>query len=132
METYLKDFNRNKGLNGEYLNSLELRNDLPKDYIELFNKFNGGEGFIADEYLVIHKAEDVNRINKEYGIENFDAEIFLIGNNGNGEAIGIDLRNKKSEYILIPYLFEHNAIIKLAENINGLFKRIYEKGYFET
>jgi hypothetical protein len=130
MEIYLRDFSQNKGMSEKSLNSLELRNDLPKDYLELLQKYNGGEGFIAEEYLVLHKAEEIKRLNKEYGIENFDTKIFLIGNNGNGEAIGIDLRNEKTEYILIPYSFEYKSIIKLAENINGLFKRIYEKGYF--
>ncbi len=132
MEIYLKDFKKNKGLNKDYLNSLEFRKELPKDYVQLFEEFNGGEGFIGEEYFVMHRAEKVIDINKEYGIEKFDSEIFLIGNNGSGEAIGIDLRNGKTEYILIPYLFEYNAIIKLADRINGLFKRIYERGYFGT
>ena len=130
MEIYLKEFNRNKPLEIDFFNSLDLRSDLPKDYINLFQEFNGGDGFIANEYLVIHKAEKVKEINKEYEIEKFDTKIFLIGNNGAGEVIGIDLRNEKPEYILIPYTFENKAIIKLADSITNLFKRIYEKGYF--
>ena len=132
MEIYLKKFNGNTGLEKASLDSLGLRMDLPKDYVELFQKFNGGEGFIGEEYVVLHKAEDVENINTECGIQQFDSNIFLIGNNGAGEAIGIDFRNEKPVYILIPYIFDYDAIIKLAENTDGLFKRIYESGYFGT
>jgi hypothetical protein len=130
MEVYLKEFNRNEGIDKATLDSIGLRMDLPKDYVELFNGFNGGEGFIGKEFVVIHKAEAVLQINMESGIQEFDSEIFLIGHNGAGESIGFDLRNGKSDYILIPNIFEYDAIIRLAENMNGLFKHIYENGYF--
>ncbi len=132
MEIYLNEFKRNTGLEKATLDSIGLRMDLPNDYVELFQKFNGGEGFIGKEYVVLHKAEDLQNVNAECGIQEFDSKIFLIGHNGAGEAIGIDLRNGKTVYILIPYLFEYDAIIELADNVNGLFKRVYEDGYFET
>ncbi|CAM4417928.1 SMI1/KNR4 family protein [Zobellia nedashkovskayae] len=132
MEICLKEFNGNTGLEKATLDSLGLRMDLPKDYVELFQKFNGGEGFIGEEYVVLHKAEELENVNAECGIQQFDSKIFLIGNNGAGEAIGIDFRNEKPVYILIPYIFDYDAIIRLAENTDGLFKRIYENGYFST
>ena len=129
-EEYLVGFQKNSGLEESQLKLLEFPIELPEDYINLLKIFNGGEGEIGEEYLVLHQAEKLNDINADYKIAEFDANLFIIGSNGSGELIAIDARNKNPSYISIPYIFEYDAIIELSTNIEDLFKRIYEEGYF--
>mgnify|MGYP003626296418 CR=1 FL=1 len=128
---YLAEFNSNSGITTESLISLKLPKRLPTDYIEFLKKFNGGEGFVGEEYLVLEKAEKLLERNKNYKIEEFDKNIFLIGGNGAGEGVAIDFRNDKPRYILIPLIFEYDAILYLGKNIKELFEQIYENGFFE-
>ncbi|MGB3149694.1 MAG: SMI1/KNR4 family protein [Maribacter sp.] len=128
---YLKEFDANPGITLEQLVSLKLPERLPTDYIELLKQFNGGEGEIGEEYVVFDKAEVLLEYNSSCGIEEFDKDIFIIGGNGGGELMAIDFRSKKPTYILIPFIFEYDAIIELGSSIDELFDRIYTTGFFE-
>lgn len=127
---YLKEFNRNPSANEKMISKLNFLKKLPNDYIELIKEFNGGEGLIGDEYLILYRANELERINTEYKIKEFDSQIFIIGSNGGGEVLAIDTRNKKTKYILIPLLFEYDAIIELGDNWIELIKVIYKNGFF--
>tara|TARA_R110001583_G_C5332668_1_gene378502 strand:+ start:68 stop:475 length:408 start_codon:yes stop_codon:yes gene_type:complete len=129
---YLEEFEKNAGIEPENLNSLKFTIEIPQDYLEFLKEFNGGEGDVGEEYLVLHKAEELNEINTDYEIAEFDPKIFIIGSNGSGELIAIDTRKNSPIYILIPSIFEYDAIIELASDVNGLFKRIFTEGYFGT
>lgn len=127
---FLKEFASNGGTTID-LEENKLLSRLPKDYINFMKTCNGGEGFVGEEYLILFRLEELEGINKDYKIEEFDKDIILIGSNGASEAIGLDLRNNNFKYILIPFLFEYEAIIELSDSFNGFIKRIIEKGYFE-
>ena len=79
---------------------------------------------------MLHQAEKLNDINADYKIVEFDTSLFIIGSNGSGQLIAIDARNTNPSYLLIPYIFEYDAIIELSTNVEDLFKQIYEEGYF--
>ena len=128
---YLEEFDANPGITSEQLRSLKLPERLPADYIELLKQFNGGEGFVSEEYLRLDKAEELIEVNADIEIAQFDKNIFVIGGNGGGEFIAIDFRGKKPAYILTPFIFEYEAIIELGSSIDELFERIYTIGYFE-
>ncbi len=81
--------------------------------------------------MILYKAEDLLKNNIEYKLKDFDPRIFLIGSNGGGEAVAIDLRKKDFKYILIPFIFEYDAIIELGNDINNFFHRLFNIGYFE-
>ena len=127
---YLDKFDGNSGVSSELLNSIKLPERLPSDYIELIKNYNGGEGFVGEEYLILEKVEEFLEVNESCGIEEFDNNIFLIGSNGGGEAVAIDFRNKKPIYILIPYIFEYEAIIELGTSLEEFFERIHKEGFF--
>ena len=78
------------------------------------------------------RREELNEINKDYEIAEFDPNIFIIGSNGSGELIAIGRSKNSLIYILIPYIFEYDAIIELASDVDGLFKKIFKEGYFGT
>lgn len=127
LDKYLLKFNKNTGIKPEKLNVLEFKISLPQNYFDLLTAFNGGEGEVGNNYLWLYKAEELN---ESYNSAEFDSKIFIIGNNGSGEFIEIDARNNNFTYILLPMIFEYEAIIELSSDINELFKHIYEYGYF--
>ena len=95
-DEYLTEFEKNTGIEQNQLKSLKFPIELPEEYINLLKIFNGGEGDVGEEYLVLHKAEELNEINKDYEMAEFDTKIFIIGSNGSGELIAIDFREKES------------------------------------
>jgi len=127
---YLKEFEANSGISVAQLEATKLPHRLPEEYIEVLKQFNGGEGDIGEEYLVLHSAQELQEINDDIEIAQFDKDIFIIGSNGGGEFIALDFRGIKPMYILIPFIFEYDAIITLGESIQEMFKRIYSEGYF--
>lgn len=128
---YLERFNRNSGLNITNPSEYNLPEDIPQDYLELLIITNGGEGFIGKEYLILYKAEELFQKNTDYDVNEFVPGIFLIGSNGGDEAIALDMRSKPVKYVLIPFLFEYDAIIELGNNAAEFLERIYKKGFFE-
>ena len=77
---------------------------LPDDYLSIFSDLNGWEGFIGDEYLILWKAEDLIKFNKEYLVDKYAPGIFLFGSDGGGEAFGFDTRSKPYKIIQIPFI----------------------------
>ena len=128
---YFEKFNGNVGITKEELLKLKLPKNLPLDYLELLQLYNGGEGFVGEEYLILYSAEELKQMNATYEIEKYTPGIFLIGSNGGDEAIAFDLRNSLIKVILIPFMFEYKAIIELGNNMSKFFKKVFEIGYFE-
>ncbi len=102
---------------------------LPNDYAELLVATNGGAGFVGEEYVVLFRAEELVELNSNYKIDEFFPGIVLIGNSGGSEAIAFDKRQEPC-YILIPFLFEEEAIIELGGSIVAMFQKIATQGYF--
>lgn len=127
---YLKDFETNNGITVDLIES-SIIDKLPDEYLNFMKKYNGGAGFIGEEYLTLFKIEEIDKINNDYGVEEFDEDIVLIGSNSASEAIALDFRDKKTKYILIPSLFDYEAIIELSDSLYGFFKRVFETGYFD-
>ena len=125
-----KKFNINPGLTKNIIDKIDLPKNLPQDYLELIEFCNGGEGFIGEEYIILYKLEELNKINKDCNVNEFAPGIFIIGSNGGGEAIAFDLRTNKTKYILIPFILEYDAIIELGNNMGEFLERIYKKGFF--
>jgi hypothetical protein len=127
---YLADFECNPGITEEQLGHLKLPRRLPADYLDLLKEMNGGEGDVGDEYLILDKAEQLLEINQDTEIADFDKDLFIIGGNGGGELIVIDFRRPKPKYVIMPYIFEYEAMIELGSSIEELFKRVHDIGYF--
>lgn len=129
-EIYFQKFNGNPGINNDELVNLHLPAEIPNDYLEFCKTYNGGEGFIGEEYVVLYKLNELMQINKDYDVSNLVPDIFIFGSNGDSEALAFDFRKKQVKYVLIPFLFEYDAIIELGDHLSGFFKRIYDEGYF--
>lgn len=127
---YLKEFNGNKGISNQESETLSVIKRLPNDYIDFLKFSNGGEGFIGNEYLILYKIEELEGINKDYEIAEFDSDLLIIGSNGGSEAIALDFVDNKTKYVLIPFLFDRNDIIELGEDFKSFLERLFIKGYF--
>jgi SMI1 / KNR4 family (SUKH-1) len=88
---------------------------LPESYLSLLKKTNGGEGPLARQpyFLQLDSAETVTdtAINKRH--EEYFPEFFVIGSNGGGGYIAIDLR----EFGLMPIVAVDMTNINLEESV---------------
>lgn len=77
---------------------------LPPDYLDFLKRHNGGEGFVGKKYLILWKAEELLRFNREYEVEEYAPGIFLFGSSGGGEGYGFDFREKGFPVVRIPFV----------------------------
>ncbi|OOF46311.1 SMI1/KNR4 family protein [Rodentibacter trehalosifermentans] len=100
---------------------LELKShiNLPDDYISFLTFHNGGEGFVQEQYLILWKAEELIEFNHDYEVREYVDNLFLIGSNGGGEAIGYDLDTM--DIVMIPFIGMDRKYIKvIARSIEEL------------
>lgn len=128
---YFLKFNGNQGVSKEFIQNFNLPKNIPFDYFEFLQLYDGGEGFIGEEYIIFYKVEELMQINNSYEVEKYLPGVFLIGSNGGSEAIAIDLRKNNSKYILISFLFEEGSIVELGRAMSDFLNRIFKKGFFD-
>lgn len=77
-----KEFNFNESAETwiDVINGIKL----PADYLEFISKFNGGEGFIGEAYVIMYRIEELEEINKDYEIERYFKNVFIFGSDGGG------------------------------------------------
>lgn len=65
---------------------------LPKEYKEFLEKTNGAEGFVGDNSFVnLWRAEELQKLNADYEVENYAPGFLIFGSDGGGEAFAFDL-----------------------------------------
>ena len=106
----------------------EIGVHLPVSYVDLLKFSNGVERSVGeDAYIVFWPVEDVAQNNKDYKTEEFIPGLLLIGSDGGGEAIGIDLREKTESlgsYYQIPFItLDWGNASKLGETITELVRK---------
>ena len=131
LSKYFSEFRENPHISKSDIINLKLPPQIPNEYLELIETSNGGEGNIGDEYMILYKANDLKRKNLEYEIEQAVPGIFIFGSNGGGEALAFDFRSNELKYILIPFLFEIDAIIVLGSSLHEFLERVSTIGYFD-
>jgi len=108
----------------------ELGFKLPGDYLDFMLFSNGCEGEIGESYVVMWPIQEIAELNEAYGVEEFTPGIILFGSNGSEEAFGFDMRTKEVKYIMIPFLFEFEAVIEQGNRIIDFFERLYTGALF--
>lgn len=100
---------------------LQIR--LPDSYREFFQRHNGGEGFVGENYLALWPVESLIDHNMGYGTLEFLPWFFLIGSDGGGEGYGFDLRKRDPPVLAIPFesLDERYAVL-VADSFDSLFE----------
>jgi hypothetical protein len=81
-----------------------LGRHLPRGYRDFLQKNDGGEGFISDNYVILWKAEELIKFNREYEVEKYAPGLFLFGSDGGGEGYGFDMREQDAPVVMVPFI----------------------------
>lgn len=102
---------------------------LPLDYLQTVQEANGCEGWVGGAWLRLYRLEDVRKINKWYGVDDFAPGLLLFGSNGGGEAFAFDCRQSPVAVLKIPFIpldFEYAE--RVAADVAGLMDGIQTEG----
>lgn len=122
----LDDFALEPSASAESLRLLESLKgvDLPNDFRAFLAEANGGEGFVGSEYLILWKAEELEKFNREYEVETYAPGLFLFGSNGGGEGFGFDTRSAPYKVVQVPFI---GMDIEYASHVADSFLDLLEK-----
>ena len=95
-----------------------LRVELSADYKTLMLTFDGGEGFIGENYMILWPVSDLIQFNEEYEVKKYAPDVFLFGSNGGGEACGFDLRGGAIIILQLPFI---GMDMKYAKKVGSSF-----------
>lgn len=119
----LKDWQLNAAASEEAIHELvaSLGCSLPADYVQFLREYDGGEGFIGDNYLILWKAKELLPFNREYEVDQHAPGIFLFGSNGGGEGYGFDTRDAAMPIVRVPFIgMDLRYAIVAASNFTDL------------
>jgi hypothetical protein len=98
---------------------------LPSDYVDFLKRHNGGEGLVGKKYLILWKAEELMRFNREYEVEEYAPGIFLFGSSGGGEGYGFDFQDENCPVVRIPFVgMERRYARPVSKTFSDLFSRL--------
>ena len=91
---------------------------LPPAYLNLLAFSNGGEGPLPVQpfNLCLYSAEEVIEIEREGSYKDFSPGLLVIGGNGGGEAIALDIRGAEPW----PVVYFDMTNINLTESVQPL------------
>ncbi|MDZ4362158.1 SMI1/KNR4 family protein [Brevundimonas sp.] len=106
--------------------------NLPPDYIEFLTKWDGGEGFIGNHYVVVHGpalSQGTNAAHAEFG-----NPIQFLGGDGGGEAIGFDLREgQQFQLVMAPLIGtdDQSSWVPMASSFTDLMAGNFRPEFLE-
>jgi hypothetical protein len=77
---------------------------LPETYMSFLMDKNGGEGFVGDDYVILWRADEIERFNREYEVSIYAPTLLLFGSNGGGEAYAFDTREGSWSVVRVPFI----------------------------
>ena len=100
---------------------------LPVDYLTAIREFGGREGFLGDQYLRLHRLDELIVLNAAYNIPNLAPEIIIFGSDGGCEAFAFTLHDKVVVQIPFIPLSIENAIAK-SHSFTGFIQQLNDTG----
>lgn len=98
---------------------------LPSDYLDFLRQYDGGEGFIGDNYIIIWKAEELADFNREYEVEKYAPGILLFASDGGGEGYGFDTQSAAMPIVRVPFIgMERRYATPVAKDFPDLFAKL--------
>jgi hypothetical protein len=108
---------------------LALANSLPKSlpatYLDYVRIANGASGFVGNRYVILWAVEELVGKNKDYQVDAFAPNLFLVGSNGGGEAYAFDLEKGDGVIYQVPFIgMEPKYAEFVARSIDALVPRV--------
>ena len=76
---------------------------------------------MGDSYWILWRAQDLHELNRAYEVEKWAAGLFLIGSNGGGEALALDMRTSSCSLVQVPFVgMELGLAVRVALRIAEL------------
>ena len=97
--------------------------NVPMGYLEFMKNSDGAEGFLNDSYLILWSVEEIFDNNRDYQVEEFAPDFFIIGSNGGGETFAIEKQTGKLYMTPFITMSREDAIYK-ADNFEDFIKAL--------
>ena len=97
-----------------------LTKPLPDSYMAFLTRANGGEGFIAERYVRLWKAEELLIHNRGYKVAEFFPNFFFIGTDGGGEAYAFDVSRDDPTVFEVPFIGMPSDANVIANSLDAL------------
>src|SRR4051794_39295703 len=79
--------------------------ELPKDYLEFLQRWNGGRGFIGrNGYVNLRPLGELVESNKAYHVDELAPGLFIFGSNGGSEAFAFDTRTSPMPVVSVQFI----------------------------
>lgn len=92
---------------------------LPDDCVEFLRMFDGGEGFVGSQYLVLWGINELQQFNADYEVERYLPGYLLIGSDGGGEAYGFKLNSNSWKVVRVPFIgMERESVKELGSSFS--------------
>jgi SMI1 / KNR4 family (SUKH-1) len=82
----------------------EMGLKLPDDYLAFLETSNGGEGFVANSYVMLWKVKELSSMNRSYETEIYAPDLLIFGSDGGGEAYRFDTRELPWRIVRVPFV----------------------------
>lgn len=101
---------------------------LPCSYLDFLKEHDGGEGFLADNFIMLWRADELIDFNREYEVAVHAPRIFLFGSTGGGEGYGFDTQDAALPIVRLPFIgmARHYAEV-VARDLPELFARLADR-----
>lgn len=101
--------------------------DIDKDYLDFIKTYNGGEGFVGEEFLSLWFISDIIKMNPYYKEDTYAKSIFFFGSNG-GDA-GYGFRKSDGVVFEVPYIdMSQECSIMLGSNFKEFLISLSKNG----
>jgi hypothetical protein len=99
---------------------------MPLQYKSFMSIYDGGEGFIGKQYLILWRTAELIDFNRDYEVAKYAPGLVLFGSNGGGEAFAFDT-GEKMKIRMVPFIGMSLQDAKLiADTFDGFLIRLAE------
>jgi hypothetical protein len=98
---------------------------IPQDYLGFLRGSNGGEGFLGQSYVILWRAEDLQRLNAGYEVGLYAPGLLLVGSSGGGDAFAYDKRQQPWRLVRVPFVgMDLRLVDPMADTFEGFLRAL--------
>jgi hypothetical protein len=123
--THLQAWEINAGASAQDIDRVnaDFGGRLPEDYLRFIALYDGGEGPVGGNFLVLFRIGELAQFNREYEVADYAPGLLLFGSNGGGEGFAFDTRKVGWPIVQVPFIgLALDAALDVAPTFEGLFE----------